>query len=226
MVKLLLIFTLFMILAGCKTIKLSDYNVKNSSPILLPNLEPQADMYNLQNVISKGYIQITSDVEYQYIYDLKNVDYNLKIKYFPEQRIYDIIRLFANEVKYNIVDTSSETKGSIQLNLISFKERKNLPLCFFSVWIMGYPCLLGVPFTYYTTKITAQITIYDKNNIEIKKYDGTGKGVAFMAMYWGYGHDTRRKSAIEAFKNVMINIIFQINNDKTELMTKLNEIKN
>ncbi len=216
-----------MILISCRTIKPSDFVVKDTTPALLPTLEPEANMDNLENVISSGNIKITGIIEYtKATYSLVKVDYDLTLEYIPEKRIYDILKVYASEVKNNIIDTTSQPYGSIQLDLISFNEKRNIFLTFFSLWTLCVPSLIGIPISSIKTELEIQITICDINKNVIKKYKGAGTGLSYIAMYWGYGEDAWRKSAIEAFKDAMKDIRTQIIKDKDELKSKLLKSKN
>ena len=68
-----------------------------------------------------------------------------------------------------------------------------------------------------------EVTFYNSHQEIIGKYKSDGKGVGFVAMYWGYGEEAWRKSSINAFKNGIEMIKDQIQADSKKLNEKLYE---
>lgn len=77
---------------------------------------------------------------------------------------------------------------------------------------------LGVPFK--KKKVTLSISggVYDSDGNLLKVYKSEGVGVAYVAMYWGYGSDVKRKATIEAFKDALEGVVTQIAIDEKYLI--------
>lgn len=213
---------LFIILLGCKSIKPKELAVIENNPILLPALEPEADIDNLRRQISSGDFEKPEGTESDKpSSNLITLDEELII----QKRINDILKIFGSEVKKNINNRNSLPYGKILLELLDFKGRENKPLLFFSLWTLCGPTILGFPFTYIKTELTCQVSILDSQNKLIGKYIANGKGTTFIAMYWGYGKDAWRKSNMIAFKKAMVSIKNQMRNDSQLLTEKLITVK-
>ncbi|MEA3505348.1 MAG: hypothetical protein U9R32_09180 [Bacteroidota bacterium] len=211
---------------SCKTLKPIDFAISNTPHNLLPTLEIEVNMSNLLNRIYDGSIDSTAKIKYTTLTNSVIERYNgLEIEYRPEQRVYDILSLYNKQVKHNIIDTTGFPQGSVRLDLLYFNEKRDVSMAALNSWSLGIFNLFGVPFTSYKTKIETQVAIYDRDGFEIKKYRGTGEGFVYIAMYWGYGRDAYRKSALDAFKNSMKQIEKQIVNDNKELKLTINSIK-
>ena len=115
--------------------------------------------------------------------------------------MYDIIKLFSKEVYGNDHKIDNSYLGSVNLELVSFKQKRSFGLSVLSIWTLCVPSLVGFPINNIKTSLELKITIYNKDFEEIKSYNTKGKGNAFVAMYWGYGEDVRRKSLINTFHN-------------------------
>ncbi len=226
--SIFLIFMLFLVTISCRTLKPYELQVQKKNIIGLPTLKPQINIQSFYDKIIQGIIFSDKTVEYETLGDrIFDSIVDIKIKYYPDKRVEDILKIYLGEVKTNISNSDQSPEGLIQLDLIYFKERRNIVLVIFNTWTLFMTTLLGVPATSVTTIMEIKITIRDVNNQILKSYSGKGKGkgTAFVAMYWGYGEDAWRKSAIVAFKKSMDIIKSQIAKDQKQLILKLNASK-
>lgn len=234
-----------MMLSSCLTIKESDLVSDMSAlPDLNKSLEPSVDLNNLSNKISYGKLRISghyngvvkleqrADSIDLLIYDdnfdrtsyLENPDqYSSTVEYVPEIRIYDLITLFSNDIYGEDYSRDTSFGGRIELELTEFRDRKNIPLALISICTMGVPSLVGFPFGSIKTTLTLKLSIFNSQNELVSVYTAEGKGSAFIAMYWGYGDDVRRKSLIRAYRNAMFTIGKEIETDKELINSKLSE---
>lgn len=225
-------------ISSCRTLKKTDFIAHEPMTTLLPPLQGEVNLYNLRDNISFGYVKLSGHyngilkiTEYfdslRIIIEDKNFKkkaarmypelYYTNIQYSPDERVNDMIKMFSNEINGNIQQTAIHNNGTIQLQLLSFKERKNPLLTFFSIWTLCVPTLIGVPLNSINTTLEIQVTISNLRNETLATYKASGYGSAFIAMYWGYGSDAQRKSALAAFANAMTSIKEQIRNNKNEL---------
>jgi hypothetical protein len=147
--------------------------------------------------------------------------YFTRVKFIPDERVSDVMKLFSNEFKIGGDNIDTVPIGNIKLEIVSFKEKRNLFFTIFSIWTLCIPSLAGVPINQINSDIELQLTIYNSNNEPIGKYDGKGHGTAFIAMYWGYGGDAWRKSALVAVSNAMTMAKSEIDKDKDRLIHEL-----
>ena len=146
--------------------------------------------------------------------------YYTKATFIQEERVNDFVKLVSSEMK-RTAESDSTMNGNIQVELLSFKEKRNALLTFFSAWSLCIPALIGAPITCVKTTLELQVTIYNKENQNIGIYKAKGIGRAWIAMYWGYGSDCWRKSSLLALKNVMDKIKADIEKDRESINTKL-----
>lgn len=149
--------------------------------------------------------------------------YRTEAKFVPEIRVYDIIKLFSKVAYGNGLVARQDYIGSIELELLSFKEKRSIGLTIFSLWTLCVPSLLGVPINNIKTELKIKVSIFNRKGEVIKTYVSDGFGNAFIAMYWGYGEDAWRKSVINAFNDAFEPINMQIDTDKEFIRLKLNE---
>lgn len=236
------------LLNSCRTIKEIDFIASENSPWTeLPSLEATVDFDSLSRKISYGKIKVSG--YYNAVIKVKEHEertdsihviiedegfsenmhrenpeyYRTEVVFVPEVRVYDIIKLFSKEVYGNGTKNDTNYVGSVDLELLSFNDKKSIGLVIFSIWTFCVPSLVGVPINKVKTDLEIKVSVLDKNNLPIKSYTAKGNGNAFIALYWGYGEDAWRKSAINAFHDAFQSINLQIKADKELLRLKLGE---
>ena len=236
----LLISCLF--LCNCRTLKESDFAIRESLLTIIPPLEGTVDLNNLKENISFGTVKLSGyyngilkvhhdfDSIRIFIEDpyfskrAQRIDpdfYFTKTEYKPDERVNDMIKLFSKEVKKSSSKGDSLKIGTIQLEILAFNEKKYTWLTVISGITLFIPNLIGMPLNRINTTLDIQVTIFTNSNQSIGKFKASGNGIAYTAMYWGYGEDANRKSAIMAFNNAMTSIKEQIKNNKNQLISDL-----
>lgn len=231
-----------LLVCSCRTLKERDFTVNESLPTIIPPLEGRVDLYNLKQNISFGTVKLSGyyngimkvpqesdsviiiieDPNFNKRDQRMNPDiYYTKAEYKPDARINDIIRLFAKEVNGSSSQQDTLKRGTIQLEILSYKEKKNVLLTIFSIWTLCVPTLIGVPLNSINSSVDIQVTIFNQQKQSIGKFKASGNGTAYIAMYWGYGSDAHRKSAMIAFSDAMVSIKEQIKNNKNQLTSEL-----
>jgi hypothetical protein len=82
--------------------------------------------------------------------------------------------------------------------------------------------LVGFPYNGYTTKVTVDARILDRNQVELARYTVTGKSTAYIAMYWGYSPAASvQVSAADSTRIAMKNLKVQLQADAAGLNTRL-----
>ncbi len=234
----LLVLLLSSFLCSCKTIKERDFSIDKPISKIVPPLRGSIDIANLKKLISYGSLRVSGyyDGYYKINKDFDTISvlvidptirnselrtnperYETRVTFSEDKRVSDIIKLFSKEVYGDSTASGNSTFGDIEFELISFKEKKNPLLAFFSIWTLCIPSLVGVPVNYIKTSLEIEVKITDKEKARAFKYKAKAKGIAFIAMYWGYGDDAVRKSNLSAYKNAMKSIKTQIQNDSVLL---------
>ena len=232
-------------LYSCRTIKEADFQpLDHNSLNNLPPLEVSLNIDSLKEKISYGKIVVSgyynTTIKVQENFDSVSVtfiDEDIKRKnvlrdpevyqteaiFVPEIRIYDLMKRISKEVYGENAGLDKKFDGEIKFELLSFEEKKDIGYTIFSAWLFFTPNLLGFPTSKNKTILEIKISIFNKDNEFVKSYVANGEGSAYMAMYWGYGMDVWRKSAIRAFNNAMTSIHQKISEDEEFLKSKLIE---
>lgn len=127
---LLIVFGLFA-LASCKTIKEVDFTVTEKTQLSLP-LEASVNISSFnanfpdKEFYQKDYYKIAVELQ-EYLSSINvlidDEDFNVnKTQFYPDQRSYDIFKLFANSVNQG-QHQGSGAMGKIVLELISCSEK-------------------------------------------------------------------------------------------------------
>jgi hypothetical protein len=207
---------------GCRTVKLANYDLPDPNPIGLPRLLAEVDIPNMQyEAVSRDSV-LMGDVMVTKVYNHSDttMDFLPLVEIFPA-RVYEIVELYGTDVNNNINGTDTIPYGIIKLEILGFEEVDNKPLKFLSAWTLCLTCVLGIPMTHTTTSMELRVSIVDGQNNLIKRYYGTGAGKAYMAFYWGYGKDLKKKSNLLAYEEAMGSIMEMLRNDQDFLQSKL-----
>lgn len=213
--KLIWILIIVLISSGCMTLKQKDYLIESDSEAYLPNLMLTADWQNLKRTIKSGHEKVEGDINHSGILnDIVIHHYDLRHRKVPDARIFDALRVFAYEMKGNIADTTASFyEGSISFAVDSFDVKWSKGLAFLSVYLLGVPQLVGIPANVVKTNTTVTITFRDDRGNVLKNYQASGFGLARIGMYWAYGEDGWRISAVEAFREAISEITWKARKD-------------
>lgn len=235
--KLFILICLLALMSSCKTVQISDLRPYPKNSNLLPNLEPQVDLYSFQSAYSLG---TTNTTGYGSGYStgvktgvISIGAYSGQSTAKADKRIQDAITLFERDVKDNICNYNSDKKGYIVCKIpTSTSKGKNKVLIIFPfLCTLGISAILGVPLYHYQTELELEVEIFNNTNKSIARYTGYGKAKVPVAMYYGYyapimnetGNEGGiRKANIEAFKMALSEINKKIQSDTQMLIEKLN----
>jgi len=196
------------------------YNTNLSLDTILEVQKITIDDFALNKTKYKTEIHSVKKTKYENDYDNKNDNiYHTKAIYKSGKKTLDIIKLFSKEVYGDNFNASDKYSGKIKLQLIYFDEKKKV--IFLNAYLMFIPALFGVPVSLSKTRIKIKVSIIDNNNSIIKEYISTGHGKSYIALYWGYGNDVSRRSAMLAFKDAFQVIKQQISEDKEKIISIL-----
>lgn len=209
------------LLTCCRTILPSDYKVDNDSSLV--NLQPVADVENMMRKITYEDKQLDGDVlpvrlKNRYV----SPEFNSTEKYSTDERINDLLRLFANELKSSNGVNDSVCKGVALLEVNYFAETRDPFFSFLSLLTAFIPNLLGMPYGNVMTDMEINLTLKDYKNNTVKSYSRKGNANTYIGLYWSYADDAKRKSAIEAFKAAMKEIKTNLVKDSDWLKSQLN----
>ncbi|MEP7263164.1 MAG: hypothetical protein ABI772_01630 [Bacteroidota bacterium] len=119
-------------------------------------------------------------------------------------------------------EIDSAQKGIALLEINYFAETRDPFFNILSLLTASIPNFLGMPYGNVMTDIEINLSIKDFKNNTIKSYSATGNANTYIGLYWSYGGDAKRKSAIEAFKVAMEEIKVKIITDSGWLKNQLN----
>lgn len=224
---LLVVFGLFT-LASCKTIKEADFADVEKKQLPFPlkasvNIASFNANFPDKDFYLKDYYKIAVELQ-EYLSSINvlidDEDFNVNTtQFYPDQRSYDIFKLFANSVSQG-QRQDSDAMGKIVLELMSSSEKYPVIVPGFSLFKMFF-AYLGVPVKKKKVVLNISGGIYDSNGNLLKTYKSEGVGTAYVAMYWGYGSDVKRKATIEAFKDALEGVVSQIALDEENLIQQL-----
>lgn len=225
---------IIVLISSCRTIEISDLKPVNKNSVLIPNLEPQIDLYSFQSAyslgssnstgFSGGSINGTSN-------GIVSSGYFLGQSTFKtDKRIQDVLTVYERDVKDNICQYNGEKKGYIICKIPFVKRKaKNWGLMIFPN-TLGIYSFLGIPLYYHQTETEIEVEIQDLNKKSIARYTGYGVAKVPVAMYYGYYAPIKnetgneggvRKSNILAVKMALNEIKQKIQNDNINLIDKL-----
>lgn len=220
-----LLYTLAFIsfFSSCMSLKKTDFLLKVEKPEKrLLYVIPEADDLTFTQYITKengvlsnqdyyNGIKI-SDMSHRYTFNIETRD----------ARVGDALKAYSIFINDQICDTNRVKEyGKAKIGIVSYKEKKNAFWTFVSVWTLCSVNFLGFPLREVSTELEVNISIIDNQGNFVKNYIGKGKGLAYLAMYWGYGEDVRRKASLDAFNMAFTKIQNEITNDIDYLNNKL-----
>lgn len=228
------------VFAGCRTVRDIDFVSEQPLANQLPPLEVVVDIDNLKEQISPGSIRLTGYYD-EVITKVENTDtviiynenfdrydyeadpsrYHTEAVYTPDPRVRDFIKIVSSEFNKSDQSFLNTPDAEVYVELLSFESKQDAFLTFLTVWTLGVPALVGFPVTVVTTNLEVQMTFTDASGSEVGKFSASAKGSAPMAMYWGFGKDAKRKSAINAMKNALKYLKTDIEADRERLYPAL-----
>ena len=209
--------------SSCMSLKKTDFLLKVEKPERrLLYVIPEADDLTFTQYITKENGVLSNQ---DYLYGIKINDMSHRYSFNIETRdarVGDALKAYSIFINDQICDTNRVKEyGKAKIGVVSYKEKKHAAWTFFSMWTICSINLLGFPLREVSTELEVNISIFDNKGNFVKNYIGKGKGLAYLAMYWGYGEDVRRKASLDAFKMAFTKIQNEITNDINYLNDKL-----
>lgn len=204
---------------SCRVLELNTLKPEGKNPQLLPPLETHFDMYSLERnypdkMISQTDIRINEGDVISHDYDMINIQSS-------DVSTNDLLTVFQRDVKYNITNPYGEKKGLIACRIAGKESRDNRVLLLLSALSLCTLNILGMPVSVEKIYLDIDVDIFNNNNELIGSYTASGKARNTSSLY-GYTKSAAvRKANIEAFKNAMNDIKEQINDDYSNLISRL-----
>ena len=137
----------------------------------------------------------------------------------------DVFAALGNEVTDNLVENKGEKYGNIRFKLVNYDRRapgwgyKLASFCTLNTLNVA-----GMPHNRYRAELDLQVEVVDKNKKVLARYNASGSGRAYVAMYYGYRPgDAWRKANLLALQDAMQKIRPSLDADMPDLRKKLLE---
>jgi hypothetical protein len=212
---------------SCRSIKEIDFKGGEPMPSLLPAIELRVDL-NSFSKINAMYIERMPETPFEYTYSVDSSIYFSTLSYSLTSA--DKIKIFEHEMLYNITEQGqSQTQGYAVFRISKGNYNQKFAWAIISGLTLMIPNLVGMPVGSVVTDLEVQIDFYDTKQKLIKKYTASGRGKAWIALYYGYSEmgplvtqsNVFRIAYIKAVKSAMQNIKLQIEEDYYFLSTQL-----
>jgi hypothetical protein len=205
---------ILLFLASCASIKPTDLRPDGMGCSQLPTLEPIVDINSLESMYPTRTFST---------YDQYGNEETVTLPPTRHKRAQDVYTLFERDVKDCISTPYGEFKGYIICNIRSGNSRMDDMLPIVSIFTLGIPNILGMPYTFVKSYIDMDVEIYTPDDILVGRYSGSGKNTSYARLYGGYRiSEVGRISAIKSFKTAMNKIKEEIEKDKARLTVELN----
>ena len=210
-------------LTACRSIKDSDFAVGEPNRFLLPALEVRYDVFSFQYLSALNFFEVPeSNLDETFHADSAKFLTAMTLS----QRAHDIITLFDQEVRSNIISSDERMQGYLVCKIANGKTERKLGFAVLSGLTFGIPNLFGMPIGRVNTSLELQVAIYNRDKELVKTYTAPCDGRAWIALYYGYsekGNNMQespvyRKANIEAFKCALAKIKHAIEEEHDKLL--------
>lgn len=197
-----------MLLVGCRTFneyaKMEPCRSHSSSRIKaaidLPELKNR--VFDEDSVmLSNGHAFILVS---QHLEDQDTMTDNSQLLDISPERFMEMVTVISYELKNMKPDTKVSFTGYPRFTILDYQESGSLSLKLLTAFFMGIPCLLGVPANSVSTYVEIQTEWLDDSGKLITSHTSHGYNKTYMAMYWGYGADARKRSNMLATQEALI----------------------
>lgn len=118
-----------------------------------------------------------------------------------KDRCLDIIEVIGHELPDLYPEDFGDKK--LRFKITGYHEKSNLPLKIFTAWSLGIPCLLGIPANSVSNFIEIKTEWLDESGKLISSNLSQGDCTTYIALYWGFGSDARKRSVMLAAKRAL-----------------------
>ncbi len=221
MKHLLPVLATLLLLAACRTVRISDFHTSAPTPEPLPRLGLEVHVESFALLFGKEMLQriLVSNAIQPGSYIPTPVGVYAQVG----QPVHDVFVLLGNELNDNLVLNTGPEQGKARFKLIYYERRNpgwgyTIP----SVLTMGLVNLFGLPLKVTRADLELQLEIKDNAGNILGRYRAPGSGKAKVAMYHGYdGIGAMRKANLLALQEAMQGIKKQLEADLPQLQTQL-----
>lgn len=213
MKKLLIFWSMILIVSACQSVNFSDLNFYAPNPNLLPPLRTEVDKDSIKDSFDTTIHGSSAGSGFESEdWSMSGDSYTFIKK--KDSRTRDMITLFERNVE-NISQVYGTRKGSIKMRFTNSRIYSSGYYYTVPSWISIYSLnLLGFPFGYRNTDLEVEVSILNNNGDLIWKSTEKGKGEEIVAMYYGYNEEEALvMSSIKALKDALRKINRNIAND-------------
>ena len=213
MKKLLMLWSMVLVLSACKSVSFNDLNLRAPNSQLLPPLRTEVDKDSIKDSFDTTIHGSSAGSGFESEdWSVSGDTYTFVKK--KDSRTRDMITLFERNVE-NISQVYGTRKGSIKMRFTNSRIYSSGYYYTVPSWISIYSLnLLGFPFGYRNTDLEVEVSILNNNGDLIWKSTEMGKGEEIVAMYYGYSEEEALvMSSIKALKDALRKINRNIAND-------------
>jgi hypothetical protein len=120
-------------------------------------------------------------------------------------RFYELVKVISGVLPEYQPNTQVAFTGYPKFRILEYEENSSLGLKLLAAWTMGIPCLFGMPANSVSTFIRIQTEWMDDSGNMISSHQSQGFNKTYVAMYWGYGADARKRSNMSAIEEALWN---------------------
>jgi hypothetical protein len=206
---LLLIVFAMLLFSGCRSFEKyarTNFNPAETSPkikatIHLPGLKNRVfEQDNFTIMTNTANIHVTQELN---IGDTAFPDaYNIDIN---PTRFYELAKVISSVLPELQPDTNISPVGYYRFTILEYSEKSSMGLKSLAAFTIGMPCLLGMPANSVSTYVKIQTEWMSNAGEMISSTWSQGYNKTFIALYWGYGADARKRSNMLAMQEALRN---------------------
>jgi len=206
---LLLMLLAILTLSGCRSYE--NYVRSNFSPNeVSPKIKAAIHLPGLKNRVFEkdSFMIITQTAEILVTQDVCDKDSTYLDSYVLDinpTRFYELVKVISSVLPEYQPNTEVVFTGYYKFTILEYEENSSLGLKLLAAWTMGIPCLLGMPANSVSTFIKIQTEWMDDSGQMISSHWSQGFNKTYVAMYWGYGADARKRSNMSAIEEALWN---------------------
>lgn len=221
MKKLLLLWSVMLVLSACKSVTFNDLKLYAPNRDLLPPLKAEVDKDSIKDSFDTMIQGSSAGGGFESDdWSVSGDSYTFVKK--KDSRTRDMITLFERNVE-NISQVYGARKGSIKMRFTNSRIYASGYYYTVPSWISIYSLnLLGFPYGYKNTDLEVDVSIFNTNGDLIWKTTQTGNGEEMVAMYYGYNEEEALvMSSIKALKDALRKVNLNIANDFGKINSSL-----
>lgn len=207
--SLLMVLLSILLFSGCRSFEKyarANFNPSETSPkikaaIHLPGLKNRVfEQDNFTIMTNTANIHVTQELN---VGDTAFPDaYNIDIN---PTRFFELAKVLSSILPEFQSDTNISSVGYYRFTILEYSEKSSMGLKSLAAFTIGMPCLLGMPANSVSTYVKIQTEWIDDAGEMISSTWSQGYNKTFIALYWGYGADARKRSNMLAMQEALRN---------------------